>query len=264
MTQQVLKAVVSLVNGDTLADDATNTFIFEATGSNTSLTVADLNSYLSGFYNDTAFNSLTNPLSHYLAAGLTRATNGITIEYFDVTAHLDGSPAGAAIASGSFTLGAAGVAQDLPPEVAYVMSFRATYGTDPEHGSSTTLPSSDSAIDQGAPTTHTGVPRPRARDRSRIYLGPFNGGVLASSNGVPNSTFLSDMFLLAQSALCTQKPGDSDQFNLVAWSRRSASVKQLTYYGNAEGFCTQRRRGDTALNRVHTWSVSNDNPIVAP
>lgn len=253
MAQQVLRVRVAFLNDDTLADNASHTYTVEATGSNTDITLSDIDTALGLMYNSTPGVGQTNPWCHYLATGLSRAANGVTVTYTDITAHLDGSPAGAPLATSTFTLGAAGVAQDLPAQDALTIAFRATYGTDIERGVPGAIPSSESAQDQGAPATHTGQTKPRARDRGRLFFGPLNGSALASTNGIPNSTVLADLGAVASAMCPAQKNGDADQWNFVVWSRRNAGVKPIAYYYVDENFTAQRRRSDSTLNRVHTW-----------
>lgn len=252
MAQQVIHARVSLPNSGTFNDMSTNGFTFEATGSDVDLTLSDIDTWLENFYN-TANAGQTHPLAYYLSDQISRASNGISVLYYDVTAHLDGTPAGSPIGTFNFTLGTSEGTGVLPAELALCIGYRGNYGTDPERGIAVTLPSTDQAIDQGAPSTHTGNERPRARDRGRIYLGPLDLNCLGTTDGSITSICATDVGHLVNDLANTQLPGDHDQFNWVQWSRRAASVKQITYYYVDDYFATQRRRADTSIVRTHTW-----------
>jgi hypothetical protein len=51
----------------------------------------------------------------------------------------------------------------------------------------------------------------------------------------------------------TKNLGAHDQFNLVVWSRRGQSVKQVTFYYVTEAAVYQRRRADETASRLHSW-----------
>lgn len=256
MTQQVCKARVvlpSIVNG---TDNCSMDFTFEATGSDTGLDFTDSitpQSALTDFFN-TAVGS--EPVAYYLSSDLSRASNACSISWTDVTAHLDGSPAGTPFRTDFFTLGASGGGFPMPPQFAAVVAYRRDYGSDLEHGASASLPSSESAIDQGAPATHTGVTRPRARDRGRIYVGPLTSLVQGSTGGGTwAATFATNLVDSFNSLANTQNPTLHNQFNLVQWSRRGASINSVRWYYLDENGGIIRRRGDTTQSRVHPWTA---------
>jgi hypothetical protein len=202
----------------------------------------------------------TNPLSDYLSGELSRAAGASTISYTDVTDHLDGSPAGTPLLVSSYTLGAAGAAPAMPPQLAVCVGYRSAYASDLEHGPTASLPTDDKAQDEGAPATHLGATRPRARDRGRFYFGPlqiiamashFNTSISATSELAP--AFLADLTVATGIILNTQFPTTAGQINAVVWSRRNAATRQVGFYYIDEGVGTQRRREDTTVNREHTW-----------
>jgi hypothetical protein len=51
----------------------------------------------------------------------------------------------------------------------------------------------------------------------------------------------------------TKNQGETNQFNLVQWSRKNASVGKVTNYFVDEAISYQRRRADDTINRVHNW-----------
>lgn len=259
MTQQVVHARITLPQVNTLEDQASIGLTIEATGSNTTLDLPGIiDPALIGYINGPV-TGMTNPLAYYLSPDISRATNAVQITYTDVTAHLDGSPAGSPVHVSSFTLGAAASAAGLPTQVAACVGYRAPYGSDVERGTTATLPSTDAAIDQGAPSTHSGVTRPRARDRGRIYLGPLNKvcshnlQVASGSVNLLDSAFVTDLTAWCHAVFLTHLSGDPNQWNVVNWSRRAARVQSVGFFYVDEGFSIIRRRGDTTEARAHNW-----------
>jgi hypothetical protein len=251
MTQQVVHAKLLLPDGTTFEDQASFGLTIEATGANTSITPADVQTRFTNFLNVTAPGA-SNPIGGYLASKITRAASGCTLTLTDVTNHLDGSPAGTPFQTFGVTLTAALSSTDFPPQIAAAVGYMAAYGSDLEHGPTIALPSTDSAIDQGAPATHQGVSRPRARDRGRFYLGPLNQTAF-DVFGKLGATFLTDMAAALPLFLGVNAGGAADQTNGVVWSRRAAGVKQTAFFYVDEWPASQRRRADTTANRVHTW-----------
>jgi hypothetical protein len=142
--------------------------------------------------------------------------------------------------------------------VAVTLGYRSAYGTDPEHGATASLPSSDQAIDEGAPASHTGVTRPKARDRGRIYFGPVTSGAVTVTSGTPGGTVDSAFkvnLIAAFKDLAAAVSAATPSSSLVVWSRRAAGVKPVAFLYVDEGSTYQRRREDDTLNRVHAWQV---------
>lgn len=260
MTQQIIHTKVSLPDGVTFEDTASFSFTAEATGSDASITLSELTTAVAVLLN-TASGAQAHPLSYYIGPSVTRATLGIGLTFTDVTAHLDGSPAGSPIGTDALTLGAAGPQAGLPPGLAICCGYRAAYSSDIEHGPAAVLPNPDEAIDVGAPATHTGLTRPRARDRSRFYLGPLTIQTLdtvaggSSGPGAVGAVALADFQIALDTFLKTHNLSAHDQWNVVCWSRRAAAVKNAAFYFVDEGLAYQRRREDVTLNRVHSWTA---------
>jgi hypothetical protein len=258
MTQQVAHAKIKFPDGATFEDLVTMTMTWEATGANTSLGLSSVNTAIHNFFNSLA-SGQTHPIAYYIGPNVSRAANAITTEWTDVTAHLDGSPAGSPYSTDTWTLGAGGPQAGLPPQLAACVGIRGAYGTDIEHGPVVTLPTDDRAIDEGAGATHLGASRPRARDRGRFYVGPLTiqtlDTVAGGSAGVGAfaALFLTDMAAALHPFLGVIDSGMADQSQMVQWSRRNASVHLVEFFFVDEGVATQRRRQDTTLNRVHTW-----------
>lgn len=257
LTQQVVHAKFLLPSTTASVDGASFGLTLEATGSGTTLdfsTAQTPQNLLTTFINGT-IGAQVHPLSFYLSPDLDHTSNACSITWTDVTAHLDGSNAGGPFRTDTFTLGAASHTQGLPPSVAVPVALRADYGTDIEHGTTASLPSTESAIDQGAPATHTGTIRPRARDRARFYLGPLDVGVLGIGGAPLQSTFASDLDIAVNGLVQTHNTVSANQFNIVVWSRRAAAVKPVTFYAIPGFFGVVRKRGDETLTRVHSWTA---------
>lgn len=162
-----------------------------------------------------------NPVSSYIGPAISRSVP-VTLRYYDVDGHLNGSPAGSPVRvdSAAWTLGGSASSTGLPSEVAVVLTAYADFGADVEFG-----PGS----------------RPRARDRGRVYIGPLN--VTAQTTAIgrtkPDPALITNLAeagaRLARAAM---------NANWVVWSRRSATTKQVTRVSVDDAFDTQRRRGE--------------------
>jgi hypothetical protein len=174
----------------------------------------------------------THSPSAWYSGVISRVANSGTIKVYDVSAHLDGSPAGSPVATGVFTPSAKLSVNSLPEGLAIAITEQAPYGTDVEF----------------APGS-----RPRARDRGRIYMGPLdatatttdaNGaGVVASS---PTTDFLQWIKSIALKTLTTS----ANAFWLGVWSRVGGWVKQLAqaYIDNRPDYI--RLRADQGTSRT--------------
>jgi hypothetical protein len=111
----------------------------------------------------------SNTPSQWLAPTLSRAANAVLVDVYDVTAHLNGSPAGSPVLVTNQQIATTTSSIACAEQVAAVITLQAPYGADVEF-----LPGS----------------RPRARDRGRIYYGPLAGSGL-SQESVTNRTYVS-------------------------------------------------------------------------
>lgn len=253
MTQQVVRARVTLPSLANGTDNVSNDFIIEATGSDTTLDFVDSTTpqgLIESFYNAPR---TTNAVGAYINADISRATNACRIDWYDITAHLDGSPAGSPFRTDMFSLVAAAGGLALPPQCAAVIAVRRDYNTDIEHGVTATLPTDDKAQDEGAPVTHSGLTKPRARDRGRLYLGPLTTACLTGTSGTLSTTFVNDLTAAINACFDTQNSTAHNQFNIVQWSRRNASVNPTRWFYINEAMGTVRRRADVTQSRVHNW-----------
>jgi hypothetical protein len=226
MTQQVLLVRTLLPYVDPSMGRASFAMTWEQVGSDLTVDQGLVATAIEYFLN-TAGPGASEALAYYLSPGLNTATNACEIEFYDVTAHLDGSPAGAPIGVTSFTLADDMTSQiPLPEGVAALFRWRADYGTDVEYG--------------------TGA-RPRARDRNRFYLGPLNERAVDGSGAGGTSAFKSQFLTDANDALGIIVAGalsGSSENVPVVWSRKNASVKptNVELYGVDPRPKYQRRR----------------------
>ena len=182
---------------------------------------------------DAFYNGVTAPGTVALSAFLAnQVSNTIkpTLRYYDVTAHLDGSPAGSPFltrpAVNVITNNAANP-PSIPAEVAICLTLKSAYGTDPEFG----------PID---PATGK-KSRPRARDRNRIYIGPLNIDTCGQEAGIgdvrPASLVINALVGGAGGLVGLTTP------SLAVWSRRAKTFDPCVGGWVDNAFDTQRRRG---------------------
>jgi len=259
MAQQVCRFRILLPMQEAQEDIASIDFVYEATGSNPNLTLSDCYTSIENFFL-VKLGAMSQTLGYYLSGQLDQSANAVTIQTYDVTAALNGEPAGSPIDTHQFTMLSGSGGGALPPQLALCVAYRADYGTAIEHGPTTDLPSDDDAIDQGAPATHPGRTRPRGRMRGRFYFGPLDQqacGTLSGGGppivGNASTDLRADMGIAFNELASTQNSGLASQRNLVQWSRRSAAVNAIRWYYVNEGLATTRRRQDTTQARVHTW-----------
>lgn len=222
----IAKVVISCPSLDLTLDGFSNSFVFESSVAADWGAVGPLLTAVEAFYNTTA-SGATIQIANHMSETLDRGTGHAAINVYDITSHLDGSPAGAPVAATTWTLGAAATGQTSYPEgVAATLSFRADYGTDVEFGS------------------HA---RPRARDRNRVYIGPLNSNAFGS-DGVTQRCLLNASFendcRRALVALSNTIDISGLDWNLRVWSRVNAAVKIPTecWMDNRPDY--QRRRSD--------------------
>lgn len=170
----------------------------------------------------------------WLAPSFSRTANICRVDVYDVGAHLDGSPHGSPVASGTWTMPAALGTDGLPAGLAAALSFRADYGTDVEFS--------------GPRAEGAGGTRPRARDRGRFYLGPLVPQAIttAPSDGhvTFGSVFIDDCLADLQQVVTISETIPPDSWGLAVWSRRNASMKLVTELWMDDRPDYQRRRSD--------------------
>lgn len=224
MKVALIKGIIASTDPD--VDDASNQFVFQSeSATDWSLSGALLN-HVVAFYNSPGTGA-THPIASYISPVMSRVANTGTIEVYDITTHLDGSPHGSPVAMKNFTLSVPLThPSGLPEGVAATVSFRSDYGTDVEFGTGT---------------------RPRARDRNRVYVGPLTTDAINVGDSGSQCT-LSDVFigvcLDAMLDLSTSVIDASNEWVLMQWSRKNAALKLPTtaWMDNRPDY--QRRRSD--------------------
>lgn len=226
MTTPVLATVrLASLTGNP-ADDADNDFAFEVTTLN-SATADNLATALASFYNTVQVIPGTDySVANFLSSVISRAANAATIDFYDLTGHLNGSAHASPVFTRNFTVGAiaAGSPIDLPAEVAVCLSFHADLTGIPEK---------------------SGATRPAARRKGRVFIGPLNN---FSQTGVPVVVGAPIRDALAAAAITLSDAVGASQ---RVWSRTGAAL-----YGPIVGgwidnaFDTQRRRGEAYTART--------------
>jgi hypothetical protein len=181
---------------------------------------------LEGLYNNGAFEYA---ISSVISTEVSRVANACSVEFYNVTGALGvGEAMGSPVAIVDWTMGpnSGGAGnQSLPAQIASVLSFRTTYGSDVEFG------------------VHT---RPRADDRGRIYLGPLSGKVLGTDGDTPpRCVFTSDwLSVISQELSLLITNLNAANWQLMVWSRKEAAMKVVDEKSADLVPDTQRRRAD--------------------
>lgn len=212
-------------------DVCVNNFYFlTATTPATTAELDAIRDALIDFYNTVDAGS-SRSIANNIGDTIDRGANKCQMKHYDVTGHLDGSIAGSFQLLHGWTLGAktAGYTS-YPDEVAVCMSFHSTYASDPEFG--------------------PGGTRPRARDRGRVYLGPWtSGGSVAdgTTNRLSISAGTRGMIAAAATRLIAAGATGPDW---AVWSRKNATMDPVTGGWVDDAFDTQRRRGEDPVGRT--------------
>lgn len=214
-----------------LEDQVVNTFAFlTPTATYVEAEALAASNSLNNFYSATHAPA-TKPISDWLSETLVRAAYGVVHRVYDLTGHLDGSPHGSPKNEYAYSLPVGTLGTSLPSQVALCLSFHADYTGDPEFGPGT---------------------RPRARDRGRVYLGPFHNQCLAEGSvtqrpipaaGLVDSIHFSALFLM-------NEPGHA----WAVWSRRNAALEPVVGGWIDDSWDIQRRRKEDAVTRT-TWGA---------
>lgn len=207
------------------ADGVQNTFVFHVPDTPPSSGTLDtLRDAIILFYN--ASHSPHFALSDYMSQSLSIASETNLITWYLLDGHLDGTPHGAPIRQDLWTLGSTD-SGSLPDEVAAVITYQRAYGSDVEFG--------------------PGV-RPRARDRGRLYIGPF-GPLALGQDSVTKEPFVAAALgpVLEEAALHLITDSSS---MWSQWSRANATTAPVVGGWVDDAFDSQRRRGNKPTARV--------------
>lgn len=218
MTTPVLATVTLTASSGNPADNANNDFAFSM-ATFTSTDADNIATALASFYNTVQVIPGTDrAVAEFIGGQISRAANATTIDLYDLTGHLDGSPHGSPLYTRSFTLGSE-ANSELPSEVAACLSFHS---------------------DLSGLLEHSGSTRPAARRRGRVYIGPLND--LGNTNAT-SQPMLNDSIRDCLSAAAITLAG-AVSAGWRVWSRAGSAL-----YGPIVGgwidnaYDTQRRRG---------------------
>jgi hypothetical protein len=234
-TDQILMITAKMLNVNGVESDGSqNSFVFQFPPTSEGAVAA-----VKAFYNDN-----THGVGKLISAGIRRDVGGLVIETYDITGKLDGAPHGSPISvDASTSLAFASAANgDLPEEVSMCCSYQADLSGTLTVGPTTTMPSTEEAIDQGAPATHSGRSRPQSSLRGRIYIGPLGIQSLAVTGKVDPVSAL----LVGNAA----KQLRDTAIGWCVWSRRTASVHNVVRGWVDTDFTSHRSRVNKARTKL--------------
>lgn len=202
------------------------------TGSPTVADATDLATFLVSSINAVPTGGSQAPC-FYLSPILSRAVNSILCQTYDVTnALLKGQKMGAPVAQAMGTLGASASPTTAFPEgVCVVVTIQAPYGSDVEFGTGT---------------------RPRARDRGRLYFGPWCGANIGAESGTMRAivpSIAANNLLQWVKAISSHTTSGGSNYHLCVWSRASGTTKNVANSWVDDRFDYQRRRADQGVVR---------------
>jgi len=185
---------------------------------------------IADFFNTSTGGSLQPAL--LLSEDVSRDTNAAEVRLYEITDLSGATPLGSPFYSDSWTVGAisGGASGPLPSEVATVSSFKADDPGVPE-----TAPN---------PTPPPATIRPAARYRGRIFVGPWDAGVIDNAN--PSSA------RPAESVLAGLRDGAvaflgvalaAEDVTWGVWSRSDEIVRPVFTVSTDNAFDTVRSRG---------------------
>lgn len=179
-------------------------------------------------------------LGSFLAGSL-RHDVAPEVDVYDISGALSGGHRGSPVSVGTLgDLATPSVDTDLPLQAAIGLSYHSDLSGLAEFGATVAdLPTPEEAQDFGAPATHSGVSRPKASRRGRMFFGPLNEAAMLSSVlriREPDTDFV-NVAKAAMAALASESTGWS------VWSRREAALHQITggWIANATDVVRRRR-----------------------
>ena len=165
-------------------------------------------------------------LNQFLGVQVQRGLLNTETAFYNVDIGADTNQLGSPVHVVMWDVGGSPSGTAIPNEVACCYSYRADYGTDPEH---------------------LGTQRPRAQDRGRIYFGPLTTASLVNKPGAVSATTyagvslsLVSSLLKAGTALVSQLSAAT--WHLAVWSRHDKVYKQAVQHAVDDSFDTQRKR----------------------
>jgi hypothetical protein len=214
---------IVLPNIDGLAVDAVDTSLNYETVGVDSTGVSPL---IAAFFNTTATGA-TSSIAARISDSISR-TLPVEIRYYDVTAHLDGSPHGAPFQVDTFTLAAhaGGTVHDLPNQCCSTLSYY-------------------SQLDPGGTTT--------GRHRGRMFLGPLTDEVINTTFTAGNprlSTAWTTDCTHAFAQLAAGMDALANPKVLCVWSRKAAGFEPVIACFMENKVDTLRKRAVAATART--------------
>lgn len=223
--QAVLHITAALQHKSGIPRDKTmNTWTFFNPGGFGADKIADANVCI------TKLNAFYDNIDGVAIAQNIQTTNGLHYQVFDVSSHLDGSAAGPPILEVDHSVSPQATNIPLPNEVAIAITFKAAYGTASEFG--------------------PGGTRPRARLRSRVYIGPLPTAVVAAAATITEPIVDPATVTALRTAALTLSGDSVGGWLLGVWSRTDQAVRDVVGGWIDNAFDTQRRRGNDATLRT--------------
>lgn len=184
-------------------------------------------------------------LSSFLAGSLDHSADAVEYDIYNISgAALSGGLRGSPILSQRGTLDTPSVDTDLPLQASIGLSYHADLNGLSEFGVvDPAIPTSEAAVDMGAPATHSGTTRPKARHRGRTFFGPLNEAAMSSSAiriREPDPTFTTV-------AIAALEFLQADSSHWCVWSRRDAALHRITggFIAHETDVVRRRRRKAT-------------------
>jgi hypothetical protein len=238
-----IKTVVSFQHSNGLPEDRfVNTFALITGGDHSSAgALAALHTAFFNLYN-AATPTTGKALAYYLSAMIDRDPGLMSIQSYDITGLLDGSPHGSPIHATTHELVDGALGNTLPAEVALCVTLEA-------QGRSAQPVETPDGVDDNFVSD-----RPRQRYTGRIYLGPFSSVAAnaATTSTVPHSDLITtagEAFSALKTALAGIVTGGVT-WKLGVWSRADASIRNVEAVSIDNAWDTQRRRGLAATTRT--------------
>lgn len=195
---------------------------------------------VNSIYNQTKGSTVAGDLAEVMSLTRTRATDACVVRFYDVTAHLDGSPHGSPYAVRTFTLdAAAGGSVSLPDEVAIVATLEAANRADQ-------VVEAPDGADIGSL-----VDRPRQRYTGRVYLGPWTTNAIRNVSPFDRpSDITMERIRLAMKEFAEDLEAINATYVLSVWSRQDQVMRRVDAVSTDNAWDTQRRRGNAPSARV--------------
>lgn len=209
---------------------------------------ADWFGFAASFFNSVPTGS-TNNMGFYLAHQLSRVTGAVVLKLYNITGALGvGEFHGTPIAITSTTIGTpANSNQDMPAQCALVLATNAAPGGLLEHGGTEIIPSTESAVDQGAPSTHVARARPLSRSRGRMFLGPWN---VSAIDGATDNVIAALGLVACHAAVDLIASSAAIAAPWSVWSKVDSILRPVAHGYCETKFGTQRRRREFQPPRV--------------